>query len=102
MKRIKSAADWCNKDVAVIADLPPLQDITHDQYDADYVSDNLSALGGAECKAPISLKQIELSLEQFVKSMVQPNCSTFHNGRKYGWLSSWRRTIDSVSGDRCS
>jgi hypothetical protein len=52
-----------------IADLPPLPLISYDEHDADYECDNLSDLGGAEGKAPISLKQTEFSFKQFAKWM---------------------------------
>jgi len=61
-KRFQPAAEPRRTDVAGIADLPPLPEISYDQYDAEYESDNLSDLGGAEGKAPISLKQTEFSL----------------------------------------
>jgi hypothetical protein len=41
-------------------------------------------LGGAEGKAPISLKQTELSLKQFAKRMGQPNFSAFNK-----WKEVW-------------
>jgi hypothetical protein len=51
--------------VAVIADLRPLPGISYDEFDADAERDDSSDLGGAEGKAPISLKQMEFSLKQF-------------------------------------
>jgi len=62
-------ADPHRTDVAGIADLSQLPEIFYDQYDADYESDNLSDLGGAQGIAPISLKQTEFSLKQFAKMM---------------------------------
>jgi hypothetical protein len=58
--------------------LPPLQEISYDEFDADYESDDTSDLGRAERKAPISLKQTEFTLKQFAKSMGQPNFSAFN------------------------
>jgi hypothetical protein len=73
-----------------------LPDISYDQYDADYESDDLSDLGGAEGKAPISLKQTEFSLKQFAKRMGQPNFSTFNKWKKEwvaGFLEKKHRSI---------
>jgi hypothetical protein len=50
-------------DVSGIADLSPLPELSYDEYDAAEESDDSSDLGGAEGKAPISLKQTELSLK---------------------------------------
>jgi len=47
--------------------------MSYDEYDAADGSNNLSDLGGAEGKPPISLKQTEFSLKQFGKRMGQPN-----------------------------
>jgi hypothetical protein len=65
-------------DFAVIAALPPLPVISYDKLNADYYSDDLSELGGAECKAPISLKQTQFSLKQFSKRMGKHNSSSFN------------------------
>jgi hypothetical protein len=73
-------------DIAGIADLPPLPEISYDQYDADYESDDSSDLGGAEGEAPISLKQTEFSLKQFAKRMGQPNFSAFNKWKKV-WVA---------------
>jgi hypothetical protein len=56
-------------DVAGIADLPRLPDISCDEHNAAYDSDNLSDSGRAEGKAPISLKEKEFSLKQFANRM---------------------------------
>ena len=75
-------------DVARIGDLPPLPEIRYDEYDAEYASDDLSDWGGANGKAPISLKQMEFSLKQFAKRMGQPNFSTF-NKWKIVWVAGF-------------
>jgi len=87
-KRFQPAAELRRTNVAGIADLPALPEIACDQYDADYESDDLSDLGGAEGKAPISLKQTEFSLKQFAKRMVQPNFSTFNKWKKV-WVAGF-------------
>jgi hypothetical protein len=66
----------------VIADLPPLPQISYDQYVEDYESDNSSDLGAAKRKAAIDLKQPELSLKQFTKRMGQPNLSASNKWKK--------------------
>jgi hypothetical protein len=73
--RFQLRAKPCRTD---IADLPLLQEISYDELDADYESDDTSHLGRAEGKAPISLKQTEFTLKQFAKSMGQPNFSAFN------------------------
>jgi hypothetical protein len=83
-------------DVAGIADLPPLPEIPYDKFDADVESDDLSDLGGAEGKIPISLKQTEFSLKQFAKIMGQPNFSAFNQWKKVlvaGILETKHRSI---------
>jgi len=85
-KQFQPAAEPRRPDVAGIADLPPLPEISYDQYDAEYESDNLSALGGAEGKAPITFKQTEFSLKQFAKRMGQPNFSAFNQWKKV-WVA---------------
>ena len=45
--------------MAGIADLPPLPEIAYDEFDADPESYDSFDLGGAEGRAPISLKQTE-------------------------------------------
>jgi hypothetical protein len=64
--------------VAGIADLPPLPEISYDEFDADAESDDLSDLGGAEGKAPTSLRPTEFSLTEFAKRMGQLNFSAFN------------------------
>jgi hypothetical protein len=95
-KRFQPAAEPRRTDVAGIADLPPLPEISYDQYDAEYESDDSSDLGGAEGKAPISLKQTEFSLKQFAKRMGQPNFSAFNKWKKVwvaGFLEKKHRSI---------
>jgi len=85
-KRFQPAAEPRRTDVAGIADLPPLPEISYDEFDADFESNDLSDLGGAEGKAPISLKQMEFSLKQFAKRMGQPNFSAFNKWKKV-WVA---------------
>jgi hypothetical protein len=66
-KRLQPAAELCRTDVAGIAHLSPVPGISNDIFDADYESDDSSDLGGAQCQAPTSLKQMEFSLKQFAK-----------------------------------
>ena len=69
-------------------DLPPLPEIAYDEYDAAGESNILLDLGGAEDKPPISLKQMEFSLKQFVKRMGQPNLSAFNKWKKV-WVAGF-------------
>ena len=82
-------------DVARIGDLPPLPEIRYDEYDAEYASDDLSDLGGANGKAPISLKQMEFSLKQFAKRMGQPKLQYFQQVEDSmgGWVSGEEASV---------
>jgi hypothetical protein len=87
-KQFQPAAEPRRTDVAGIVDWPPLPEISYDQFDADYESDHLSDLGGAEGKATTCLKQTEFSLKQFAKTMGQPNFSTFNKWKKV-WVAGF-------------
>jgi len=68
--------------VAGLLDLPPLPEMSHPKCDATDESNPSAALGGAEGKLPISLKQSEFSLKQFTKTMGQANYSVFNKYTK--------------------
>jgi hypothetical protein len=87
-KRFQPAAEPPRTDVAGLADWTPLPEITYDEFDGDYESDDSSDLGGAEGKASISLKQTEFSLKQFAKRMRQPDFSTFNKWKKV-WVAGF-------------
>jgi hypothetical protein len=55
-KQFQPATEPKGTDVAGIADLPALPDISYYENDADYESDDSSVLGPCEGKATISLK----------------------------------------------
>jgi len=102
MKQFLPAVEPRKTDEAGIAGLPPLQQISYDEYDADYESDSSSDFGGTEGKAPISLKQTEFSLKQFAKRMGKPNFSTFNKCKKVrvaGFLEKKHRS--SIRGQNC-
>jgi hypothetical protein len=84
-------AEQRKTDVARIADLPPLPEISYDEYDADDECDHSSDLGGAEGKPPVSLKQTKFSLRQFAKRMGQDNDSVF-NKWKTEWVAGFHKT----------
>jgi len=95
-------AELCRTDVAGIAHLPPLPEISYNQYDADYEIDNSSDLGGAKGKAPISSNQTEFSLKQFATRMGQPNFSKFNRWKTVwvaGFLQNKQRSI--IQGQNC-
>jgi hypothetical protein len=75
-------------DVAGIAALPPLPEISYDEFYPDYERNDSSNLGWAEGKAPTSLKQTEFSLKQFAKRMGQPNFSAFNKWKKV-WVAGF-------------
>jgi len=81
-KQFQLAVEPHRIDVAVIANLPALPEISYDKHNADHESDALSDLGGAETKAPISVKQMEFSMKQLTNRMGQPNFSTFNKRKK--------------------
>jgi hypothetical protein len=88
MKRFHLAAELRRTNVAGIADLTPLTDISYDEFDAETESDDSSDLGRAKGKAPISLKQSEFSLKQFATRMGQPNLSLFNRWKKV-WVAGF-------------
>jgi hypothetical protein len=95
-KRFMQAALPRKTDIAEIANLPPLAEISYDEFDADHESDDSSDLGGAEGKAPTRLKYTEFSLKQFAQRMGQPNFSEFNNWKKVwvaGFLEKKHRSI---------
>jgi hypothetical protein len=76
-------------DVAGIADLPPLADISYDEFDAGVQSIHSSDLGGAEGQAPTSFMQTELWLKQFVKRIGKSNFGAFNKWKKV-WVAGFR------------
>jgi hypothetical protein len=64
--------------VVGIADLPPLSEISYDEFDGDAESDDSSDLAGGEGKAPTTVQQTDFSLKQFAKRMGQRNFSVFN------------------------
>jgi len=68
--------------------LPPLPEISYDEYDADDECDDSSNLGGAAGKPPVSLKQTEFSLKQFANRMGQATYCAF-NKRKKVWVAGF-------------
>ena len=85
-----------------MTDLPPLPDISHDEYDADCEIDNSSVMGRAKEKAPISLNQTELSLKQFGTMMGQPNFSAFNMWKKV-WVARFleKKHRSTIWGQYC-
>jgi len=102
MKRVQPASEPRRTDVAGIADLPSLPEISYDKYNPGNESDDSSEWGGATGNAPISSKQTEFSLKQFAKRMGQPNISTFTKWKKVweaGFLGKKHRSI--LWGQNC-
>jgi len=101
-KRFQLAVEPCRTDVAWIADLPPLPEISYDEYSVEYESNNSSDPGGAEGKALNSLKQMEFSLKQLAKRMGQPNFSTFKKWKKV-WVAGFlgKKHWSIVWGQNC-
>ena len=94
-KRFLPPAEPRKTDVAGIADLPLLAEISYDEYDADDASDDSSNLGGVEGQPPVSLKQTEFSFKQFAKRMGQANYGAF-NKWKNVWVAASATTLISV------
>ena len=69
-----------------IVDLPSLPEIPYDKYDVDDERNDSSDLGGAEGKPPVSLKQTEFSVKQFVKRMRQANYKVCNKWKKV-WVA---------------
>jgi hypothetical protein len=83
-KRSQPALEPRRTDVPGYEDLPKLPEISYEKFDSAVEGDDLSDLGGAEGKASISLKQMEITLKQFAKRMGQPNFSAFNK-----WKNVW-------------
>jgi hypothetical protein len=81
---IPAASGTAETDVARIAELPSLPEMSSDDYDAEDESDRLSELGGVEGKPAVSLKQTEFSLKQFANRMGQATYSVFNK-----WKTVW-------------
>jgi len=60
------AQSW-NTEVAQIADLHSVRQISYDESDRDDESDDLFNFGSADGKPPISHNQTEFSLKQYAK-----------------------------------
>jgi len=78
MKGFQPPVDPQKTGATRIGDLPPLPEMSHDNYDADNDSDAGSDVGGAEGKPPISLKQTEFSLKQVAQRIGQVNYSALN------------------------
>jgi len=95
-KRFQPPAEPRKTDVAGIADLPLLPEMSCDEYDAANESDDSSDWGSAEGKPLISLKQTEFSLKQFANRMGQANYSASNKWEKVcvaGFLEKRHRSI---------
>ena len=90
------------QDVTWIADMPSLLETSCDDYDADSANDNLSDLGGAKGKPPVSLKQTEFSSKQFAKRMGQANYCVFNKWKKV-WVAGFlkKRYWSIIWGQNC-
>jgi hypothetical protein len=80
------AAEPCRTNVAGIAELPPLPEISCDEFDVHDKSDDSSESGGSKGIAQICLKQTQFSLMQFAKRMGQPNFGAFNKWKKV-WVA---------------
>jgi len=101
-KRFQPPAELRTTNVAGIVDLPPLPEITRDDYDSDDERGDSSDLGGAEGQLPICLKQTEFSLKHFAKWMGQANYSAF-NKRKTVWAARFleKKHQSMIRGQNC-
>jgi len=68
-KRFQLPAEQWKPDGAGIMNLPPVQEISNDECEADDERDDSSNLGSAEGKPPISLMETEFFLQQFATRM---------------------------------
>jgi len=59
MKRFPPATEPLRSNVSAFLDLDAVWELSLDSYDADDVSDDSSAMGSADGKAPMSPKQTE-------------------------------------------
>jgi hypothetical protein len=82
IKSFLQPAELLKTDVARFSELPPMLDMTNNDYKEDDDSDNTSDFGSVEGKLPVSLKQTDFSLNQFAKMMGQANYSAFNKSKK--------------------
>ena len=68
-KRFQPPVELWKTDLTGIADLPPLPEMSYNEYDAADQSDDSLDLGSAEGKPSNRLKQTEFSVKQFAKRM---------------------------------
>jgi len=87
-KQFQPPAELRITNVAAIADLTPLPEMSYDKYDAAHECDNSLVLGSAEGKPPFSLKQTDFSLKQFAKRMGQPSFCGLNNWNKV-WVAEF-------------
>jgi len=95
-KSVLPAAKQWKTDVIRIADLPPSPEISYIDYPAYDDGNTQCNLGGAGGKLPVSLKQTEIRLKQFAKTIGQANCSAFNKWQKVwvdGFLEKKHRSI---------
>ena len=99
MKRFQPPAELGKADVAGIAGLPTLPEISSHDYDADDQSEETSDFGGAQGNCPINVKQTEFSLKQFANMMGQANFSFFNKWKKV-WVAEFteKRHQSSIQG----
>lgn len=84
MKRFQRAAEPWKTHIAAIAAFPRLPESMKNEFDAYTERNALSGLGRTAGNTPISLMQMDSSLNQFVKRIRQPNYSVSNK-----WKNIW-------------
>ena len=87
-KHFLPAAELRKTDVARIADVPSLQQIWINEYEAADESDNSLALGSGEGQPLVSPMQTEFSLTRLVKWMGRANNCVVNKWKK-GWVAGF-------------
>jgi len=99
-KRFQPPWDPRTTDVALIAELPPLPEMSYNKYDADDESADSSDLGGAEVNRQSAWSKRNSPWGNFPKWWCRPTIVRSTSGRKYGWPGFWRTSIGPLAGGR--
>jgi len=102
MERFQPQAELRKIDVSGIVELPPLPEISSDNYDADEETENSSDFGSADGKLPSSTMETELFLKHFAKRMGHANYSAFNKWKKV-WMVRLlqKQHQSSIQGQNC-
>ena len=102
MQQLQLTAEPQTAELLWIGVLRKIPEFSKDGYDSKDLTNDLSDLGSAEGKPPLSLKQTEFTLNQFSKMIGQANYSVF-NQQKIVWVAEFLETQSHgrIQGQNC-